>query len=118
MRVVLPAPLAPTRPNTDPRGTSRLTPSRASLGPNRRLRRFTVITDSNMGSGLLGQGLVAAADEVDQLVGLEAELAGLGQQGVDAVGQNADPLLAGERGAGGGDEGPRRPALDDHTGDF
>src|SRR5215472_10445623 len=43
MRVVLPAPFSPTRPNTLPRGTSNETPFRASFGPNFR-DRFPIDT--------------------------------------------------------------------------
>jgi hypothetical protein len=43
MSVVLPAPLAPTRPNTEPRGTVRLTSSRAVLEPNRRVKPLIVM---------------------------------------------------------------------------
>ena len=39
--VVLPAPLGPSRPHTVPRGTSKLTPSRAVFSPNRLMRPST-----------------------------------------------------------------------------
>src|SRR5437773_8101828 len=44
MSVVLPAPLAPTRPNTCPRSTLRLTPSSASFDLNRRERPLMTTT--------------------------------------------------------------------------
>src|SRR5436305_2893977 len=50
--VVLPAPLAPTRPKTVPRGRLRLTPSRASFAPNRRVRPRTSTTGSARGKPL------------------------------------------------------------------
>src|SRR5688572_9901842 len=125
MSVVLPAPLAPTRPNTAPRGTRRVTPSRAVLGPNRRVSRSTATTSSKasgvMASRLLGdrfQNLVAAADQVEQFVGAEAELTGLGEQGVDALGQDAQPLPPGERGPGVGDVRPGGALLHDDAGDL
>src|SRR5207302_494864 len=45
--VVLPAPLAPTRPKTVPRGTVRLTWSSARLGPKRRVTSLIWITASD-----------------------------------------------------------------------
>src|SRR6185295_1754775 len=46
MSVVLPAPLAPTRPWTAPRDMDRLTEARAVLAPKRRVSSDTLTTDS------------------------------------------------------------------------
>src|SRR5262245_54670342 len=93
MRVVLPAPLTPTSPKTVPRGTLRRTLSRATFGPNRRVRPVTSITLSGesewmatIGSHLLGiglQGFVARAHEFDHFLGADAETSSFSEQGVD-----------------------------------
>src|SRR4051812_46975572 len=48
IKVVLPAPFSPTRPNTLPRGTSNDTPFKTVLEPNRRERLPSATTDSRM----------------------------------------------------------------------
>src|SRR5262249_54674172 len=117
MRVVLPAPLAPTRPRTAPRGTARLTRSRATLAPKRRVRLRTAMTGRSgpgMGSGLLGaggQGQVALAEQLDDLVGVDVQLPGLGQQGVDALADDLQALTPGQRRAGVGHVGAGGAAL-------
>src|SRR5437588_5599646 len=109
--VVLPAPLAPTRPKTQPRGTVRLTPSSARLGPKRRVKPRSSTTGSwatpfatpllaTIGSFLLGVGVhrpVALAEQLDHFVGAEIHLAGLAEQGVHALGEDAQALAAGQR---------------------
>src|SRR5207248_2013170 len=108
---------------TVPRGTARLTPSRAALGPNRRVRPWMRMTGSGgawplvvMGSGLTGrlQGLVALPQQVDHFVHADVQLPGLGEQGVEAPGQDLDALAPGQPRAGVGDVSPRRaPRGDD-----
>src|SRR5262245_43800275 len=48
MSVVLPAPLAPTRPKTMPRGNVRLTSASAVVAPKRRLSDFTSTTGAEV----------------------------------------------------------------------
>ena len=47
--VVLPAPLGPSMPSTEPSGTTKLTPSTARLSPN----RLTRSTASTAGEGVI-----------------------------------------------------------------
>ena len=81
MSVVLPAPLAPTSPNTMPRGNVRLTLSSAALAPKRRVRPLISTTGSRgaiMESLLLGSrlhGLVALAHELNQFIRIDVHLA-------------------------------------------
>src|SRR5260370_40249970 len=106
MSVVLPAPLTPTRPKTMPRGSVRLTPTSAVVAPKRRVSALTSTTGSRsgdrlaiMGSFLLGlslHGLVTLADEANEFVQVDAQLAGLGQQGVGTFGQDAQALAPGQ----------------------
>ena len=56
MSVVLPAPLAPTRPWTAPRVTDKLTEARAVLAPKRRVSSDTVITDSTLELPIIALG--------------------------------------------------------------
>src|SRR5689334_3494021 len=49
MSVVLPAPFAPTRPYTAPRGIDRLTEDRAVRAPKRRVSPVTLMTGSFIG---------------------------------------------------------------------
>src|SRR5262249_48839613 len=56
IRVVFPAPLAPTRPYTAPRDSSRLTPSSAILLPKRRLSPETEMTNALDAPVVLGEG--------------------------------------------------------------
>ena len=53
MSVVLPAPLAPTRPYTAPGGIDRLTESRAVVAPNRRVSSDTLMIDSGIPQGAI-----------------------------------------------------------------
>src|SRR6185503_18076737 len=53
MSVVLPAPFAPTRPYTAPRGRDRLTERSAVLSPKRRVSSETWMTESGVGLLLL-----------------------------------------------------------------
>src|ERR1700730_17771330 len=88
--VVLPAPLAPTRPKTMPRGMVMLTSSSAAFTPKRRVSALTSTTGSAtaetpaiMASFLLSvrgglHGFVAPAHELDGFVDAHIHLAGLG----------------------------------------
>src|SRR5581483_10645369 len=123
--VVLPAPLTPTRPKTTPRGTVRLTSSRATLAPKRRVNPRISITLSArleplayMDSFLLGMGmqaLVALTKERDDLFDVDVHLVRLGQQGIDALGQDLQPFTPGQRRARVGDIRPRGPTFDDNA---
>src|SRR6185369_8322686 len=104
MSVVLPAPLAPTRPKTTPRGKSTLTSSSATTAPKRRVSARTSTTGpaawealSIMASLLLGargrrHGLVALAYELEDFLHADVELARLGEQSVDALSQDLQPF--------------------------
>src|SRR5262249_26482942 len=117
MSVVLPAPLTPTSPKTTPRGMVSRTLSSATFGPNRRVSPATPSPlgpnseyAATIGSRLLGlQEFVALPHEFDHVFGSDAQLPGLGEQGVDAFGENLQPLPAGQRRAGGRHVGSRGP---------
>src|SRR5262245_5730029 len=108
--VVLPAPLAPTRPNTAPRGTARLTRSSATLAPKRRVTPRMSMTGSGCRGSLAGMesllcglglhGRVALAQYFDDLFGADVHLARFGQEGVDTFGQDLQALAPGEGGSG------------------
>src|SRR5262249_55158371 len=125
MSVVLPAPLAPTRPKTAPHGTSRLTRSRATLAPKRRVSSRTSTTASlasrsraTMESFLLRGRLherVALANQVHDHVGGDVHLPGFGEEGVDPLGEDPEALTPGQRRTGGGDEGAGRPPRHHHA---
>src|SRR5215471_3388380 len=98
--VVLPAPLAPTRPYTTPRGTVSVTSFKAILAPNRRVTPVTAMTVSFMCTSLLcvgPEGSVALTQEVHDLVAVESKLAGFGNQGVNAFRHDAQPFPARQR---------------------
>ena len=106
MSVVLPAPLAPTRPKTAPRGTVRLTSSSATVRAE--AARQPLDADDRVGSAGAGRswfispwrvaaGLVAPAEQIEQFVQADVHLPGLGEQGVDALGEDSQALLAGQR---------------------
>src|SRR5262249_33281397 len=101
MSVVLPAPLAPTRPKTAPHGTTRLTRSRATLAAKRRVtsRISTTAWASNpraiMGSFLLRGRLHdvgALANQVHDRVGVDVQLPGFRQEGVDPLREDLQAL--------------------------
>src|ERR1043165_3634775 len=119
--VVLPAPLAPTRPKTMPRGNVRLTLSRAVVEPNwrdsDRISTISVLTDSPLlGARKSLHGLVALAHELDNLAHADAELAGFSQQRVDALVEDFDALAPRQRRAGIRHERAGGPPLDDDAG--
>src|SRR5581483_2696939 len=107
MSVVLPAPLTPTSPKTTPRGMASRTLSSATFGPNRRVSPAISITfapnseyAATIGSRLLGlQDFVTLPQQFDHVVGADAQLPGLGQEGVDPLGEDLQPLPPGQRGA-------------------
>src|SRR5690242_398860 len=103
--VVFPAPLAPTRPKTTPRGTVRLTLSSARLVPNLRVTLWISITLSgeceplaNMASFFLVTRhcrrdgwlhlFVPFLNELDERFGVDVHLPGFCQQGVDPFGDD------------------------------
>src|SRR5215471_14217328 len=97
--VVLPAPLAPTRPYTTPRGTVSVTSFKAILAPNRRVTPVTAITVSFMGESLLRIGLqsrVALTQQVYDLVAVESKLASFSNQRVDAFRHYAQSFPPGQ----------------------
>src|SRR5438094_4586712 len=110
MRVVLPEPLAPTTPKTAPRGTLRLSWSRARFARKRRDSRSTRTTASAPSGGVsvmvlfllaLARDFVALPDQVEKVFDANVQEPDLGEQGVDALGQGVEALLAGHaRGAG------------------
>ncbi len=127
MSVVLPAPLAPTRPSTMPRGSVKLTLSSAVMAPKRRVKALTSTTGS-ANAGLLaimgftaprGRGAVAwphrAAHECDDLVQADVQLARFGKQRVDAFRHDPHAFTPCERRAIVRHERARRPAFDDNA---
>src|SRR5258708_5948605 len=126
IRVVLPAPLPPINPKTPPRGTASETSSSAVLLPNCLVsRRISMMGGAEQGKGsfmrsfLVAAGLhgfVALFDEFDEIVVVNVHLPRLGQQGVDALGENLDPFAAGQRGALVGNISAGGAALLDQTG--
>src|SRR5262249_21413545 len=94
----------------------RSTLSRAVFAPKRCGNPMTAMTESLMSSLLLGvrpQGGVALAQQIYDLVDFEAELAGLGDQRVDAFRRDAQPLPARQRGASVGNIRAGCAAFDD-----
>src|SRR5436305_14755069 len=78
--VVLPAPSGPTRPNSSPRPTSKLTPATAVRSPNLRVRPSTRRRGSDMNSTLhLRQ------PDVGRQAGLELVGGGLEEAHIDGV---------------------------------
>src|SRR5689334_10733622 len=71
-----------------------------------------------IGSGLPGrlQVLVAVAEDLDEIIQRDVQLAGLGQQGVDAFGDEADSFTASQRRAGIGDIGSGGTPLGNEAG--
>src|SRR5688572_24638593 len=99
--VVLPAPLAPTRPWTWPAVAWKDTPSRAVLLPNDRERLMTSTTACSMplclhfrrlGVGPGIHGRLPFPDHAKDVVRGEVQLVRFGQQGVDALLDEAAPL--------------------------
>ena len=124
MSVVLPAPLAPTNPNTTPRGTVRETLSRASLAPKRRFDPviwMPVLARLRMEDSWFGfviDGLITLAQQFDDLVQLDPQVPRLDQQRVHAFGQELDFFTAGKRRGTFRDIGARTVALGDNPGPF
>src|SRR5580765_454941 len=97
--VVLPAPLAPTRPYTRPAAAWNDTPSRAVLPTNDRERSLTsticpmlFLHVRRFGGGSEIHGRFAFADHPEDVVGSEVQLVRLGQQGIDALLDDAAPF--------------------------
>src|SRR6188472_1733502 len=105
MSVVFPAPLAPTRPKTTPRGTARLTLSSARFAPNLRVTLWISITLSgeceplaNMASFLLATRhcrrdgwlhlFVPFVNELDERFGVDVHLPGFRKQRVHSLGDD------------------------------
>src|SRR5688572_7949033 len=97
--VVLPAPLAPTRPWTWPAVARKDTPSSAVFVPKDRERSLTSticpmlsLHVRRFGGGPVVHGRFAFADHPEDVVGGEVQLVRLGQQGVNALLDDALPL--------------------------
>src|SRR5580704_17197335 len=124
--VVFPAPLAPTRPKTLPRGTIILTRFSAALAPKRRVTSRISMTTSLVSSPcatmvslllmLCLHDLIALANQLDDGVGVDVHLPGLGQEGVDPLRQDANALAAGQGRAKVGDVGAGGAAFLDDAG--
>src|SRR5436309_5999088 len=91
--VVLPAPSGPTRPNSSPRPTSKLTPATAVRSPNLRLRPSTRRRGSDMGSSP-DRRLHLRQPDVGRQAGLELVGGVLEDAHLDGV-DELDPLLGG-----------------------
>src|SRR3954453_5540718 len=82
INVVVPAPFAPTRPYTPPRGISRLTEESAARVPKRRVRSETAITGS-AAAIRVGETQMVQRDDGDY--GFTRNVSGIGRSGA-AVG--------------------------------
>src|SRR5688500_12282427 len=106
--VVLPAPLGPSRPSTVPAGTSRFTPSTATMSPNRLPRSSTKMAASLISrwsrlssadvllGGPLLVGLAGGLQERELAVGLEHADVDFGEVGDPLVASRLADLLEGE----------------------
>src|SRR6478609_4855526 len=91
--VVLPAPSGPTRPNSSPRPTSKLTPATAVRSPNARVRPSTRRRGSAIGSSPYRRFDLRQPD-VGRQAGLELVGGVLENAHLDGV-DELDPLLGG-----------------------
>src|SRR5688572_16973897 len=126
--VVLPAPLPPISPNTPPRGMDSETSSSAVLSPNRLVTRCSSITElvgvmgASMVSFLRGSSrreqIAPLLDQLEHVFDRDIHLLSFGQQRVDPLRENLDPLPPREWRALLGDIRSGRPPLLNHAEPF